>query len=534
MPVPAGKRGWQACLEPFGALAILLACGCTVGPDFVPPTAPTGDRWIEAQEPSVRTEPAVNERWWNTFKDPVLSRLVASAYKQNLSLRAAGLRVLQAQARRAVAIGDLFPQRQQLTGGYTRDQRSSNAPLSSIGPRSLNTWRAGFDTVWELDLWGKFRRAIEATDADLLASVASYDDVLVSLIGEVAATYVRVRVLDERLAVARDNVRVQQNSLEIARVRFEAGGTSELDVQQATTLLKDTEATIPRLEIERRQAIDSLCVLLGLPPNELTQELAGTARVPQVPAIVAVGIPADLLRRRPDVRRAEWAAAAQSAQIGVATADLLPSFQLAGSIGLRADSVANLFQGRAFEGSTGPSFDWPILNYGRLVNNVRLQDATFQELVISYANTVLTAQQEVEDALTGYLRGNEQVSRLAESVKAAERAVELSFVQYREGATDFTAVLNTQQSKLREGDLLASTRGEVALSVIALNKSLGGGWEIRDGEDFIPSETRDELRARTYWGTLLSPETRARDVDAAGAESKSPRERGWRWWWPEW
>ncbi len=222
-------------------------------------------------------------------------------------------------------------------------------------------------------------------------------------------------------------------------MRFEAGGTSELDVQQATTLLRDTEATIPQLGIDMRQAIDSLCVLLGLPPTELAQQLGGKGRVPQVPTTMAVGIPADLLRRRPDVRRAEWAAAAQSARIGVSTAELLPSFQLAGSIGLRAEDAAKFFEGRSFEASTGPAFDWPVLNYGRLVNNVRLQDATFQELAVSYANTVLVAQQEVEDALIGYLRGTEQVELLRQSVAAADRAVELSSVQYREGATDFTS-----------------------------------------------------------------------------------------------
>jgi NodT family efflux transporter outer membrane factor (OMF) lipoprotein len=532
MPVITGRRGWRTRVEWTGATLVLLACGCMVGPDYVRPTAPTNPNWIEAEQPGVRTSTAIAERWWDVFQDPVLSRLVDAAYKQNLSLRSAGLRVIQAQARRAIAIGDLFPQEQALRGGYSRGERSTNAAFSLIGPRAFNTWQAGFDTVWELDLWGKFRRAIEAADSDLLAAVANYDDVLVSLIAEVAATYVRIRVLDDRLAVARENVSVQQQSLEFARVRFEAGGTSELDVQQATTLLRDTEATIPQLGIDLRQAIDSLCVLLGLPPTELAQQLGGKGRVPQVPTTMAVGIPADLLRRRPDVRRAEWAAAAQSARIGVSTAELLPSFQLAGSIGLRAEDAAKFFEGRSFEASTGPAFDWPVLNYGRLVNNVRLQDATFQELAVSYANTVLIAQQEVEDALTGYLRGTEQVNLLAESVAAADRAVDLSFVQYREGATDYTSVLNTQQSKFREGDLLASTRGAVALSVIALNKALGGGWEIRDGQDFVPAETRGEMRARTYWGSLLPPETRARDVDAATADTTS--HRGWRWWWPEW
>ena len=307
MPATANRRDWRTYAErtSIGAALVFLACGCSVGPDYARPAAPTSGSWIEAQEPGVRTEPVSTERWWDAFQDPALSRLVDAAYQQNLSLRAAGLRVLQAQARRAVAIGDLFPQQQALRGGYTRNERSTNAAFSQVGPRAFDTWQAGFDTAWELDLWGKFRRAIEAADADLLAAVADYDDVLVSLVAEVAATYVQIRVLDERLAVARNNVRVQRESLEIARVRFEAGGTSELDVQQATTLLKDTEATIPQLEIELRQAVDSLCVLLGMPPSELAQLLGGEGHVPQAPATMAVGIPADLLRRRPDVRRAE-------------------------------------------------------------------------------------------------------------------------------------------------------------------------------------------------------------------------------------
>ncbi len=262
-----------------------------VGPNYAPPPAPVAPSWLEADQAGIRSEAAAAERWWTVFDDPVLDRLVDLAYRQNLALQAAGLRVLQAQARRAIAIGSLFPQRQALNASYRRLQQSLNTEVGSQLPRSFNSWLAGFDTVWELDLWGKFRRAVEASDADLLAAVADYDDVLVSLVAEVAATYVQIRVLDERLAVARDNVRVQQDSLGIARVRFEAGGTSELDVQQATALLKDTEATIPQLGIETRQAVDSLCVLLGLPPSELRERLEGAPRVPQVPSSVAAGSP---------------------------------------------------------------------------------------------------------------------------------------------------------------------------------------------------------------------------------------------------
>jgi NodT family efflux transporter outer membrane factor (OMF) lipoprotein len=523
--------------RPFGAwIAILLptAWGCMVGPDYARPPAPTAASWIEASQPKVQTEATAAERWWTVFQDPVLDRLVDLAYRQNLALRAAGLRVLQAQARRAIAIGSLFPQHQALNASFRHVEQSLNTQFGSDLPRSFNSWLAGFDTVWELDLWGKFRRAVEASDADLLAAVADYDDVLVSLVAEVAATYVQIRVLGERLAVARDNVRVQQDSLGIARVRFEAGGTSELDVQQATALLKDTEATIPQLGIETRQAADSLCVLLGLPPSELVELLEGAPRVPQVPSSIAAGIPADLLRRRPDVRRAERAAAAQSARIGVATADLLPSLQLVGRVGLSAEDAGKLFEGNSFAADTGPAIHWPVLNYGRIVNDVRLQDAQFQELLVAYAHTVLTAQQEVEDALVGYLRGSEQVGFLTESVAAAAKAVEISLVQYREGATDFTSVLNAQQVKIREEDLLVSTRGAVALSVIALNKALGGGWDLRGADDFVPEATLDEMRTRTNWGSLLSTEGRAGDVEAAEADAESHAGGRWRWWWPKW
>jgi NodT family efflux transporter outer membrane factor (OMF) lipoprotein len=505
-----------------------------VGPDYERPPAPTAPTWIESQQSGVREKAEVTERWWEAFDDPVLTHLVDLAYKQNLTLRAIGLRVLEAQARRAIAIGDLFPQQQEMIGEFTRARRSRNSLIGSGGPRTVSTWQAGFDAVWELDFWGKFRRAIESSDADLLAAVAGYDDVLVSLVAEVAATYVRIRVLDERLAVARDNVRVEHDNLKIARARFDAGGTSELDVHQATALLKDTEATIPQLDIQLRQAIDSLCVLLGVAPSELSGELGKPGPVPKVPPTVAVGIPADLLRRRPDVRRAEQAAAAQSARIGVSLAELLPSFQLTGSIDFSATKAADLFEGRSFEAAGGPTFRWPVLNYGRLINDVRLQDATFQELAIAYADTVLGAQREVEDALVGYLRGKEQVDRLTESVAAAQRAVEISSIQYREGATDFTSVLNTQQAKLREEDLLASTRGSVALSTIALNKALGGGWEIRRGNDFVPDDTREQMRARTYWGGLLPAEKRQQDIEAAERASGTSS----RWlpsgWWPEW
>jgi NodT family efflux transporter outer membrane factor (OMF) lipoprotein len=514
----------------------LGAAGCMVGPDYRVPPAPVADQWLASDAPRVESSGQAPESWWRVFDDPALDALVDAAYQQNLSLRAAGLRVITAQARRGIAIGELFPQTQAVSASYTRTKLSKNQPLVP-GGADFNSFQAGFDAAWEIDLWGRFRRGIEASDAELLAAVADYDDVLVSLVGEVGVTYVRVRVIEELLALAHENARLQRNSLDIATIRYEAGGTSDLDVQQATTLLEDTEADIPALEIQLRQALDSLSVLLGMPPSNLNDMLRLSAGIPVPPPSVAIGIPAELLRRRPDVRRAERQVAAQSARIGVAKADLLPRFQLVGSVGLDAEKAADLFTGRSFEAVAGPQFDWPVLNYGRLINAVRVQDATFQELAVHYADTVLRAQQDVEDAVIGYVRGVDEVAHLARSVEAANRATELSLVQYTGGAADYTRVLTAQQAKITADRRLADRRGAVTASVIALYKALGGGWELREGNDFVPEATRQEMAARTWWDNMLSEKTEATAVNAAATDTATDREPGflrWREWWPQW
>jgi len=516
-------------------LAALGASGCLVGPDFKRPEAPVSSAWLGAATPAVLTDELRVERWWDVFGDPALSVLVEQAFRENLTLRSAGLRVIQAQARRGIAIGLLFPQQQALGGGITYEVRSENTAAGALAGRNVADWRAGLDAAWELDLWGRFRRNIEASDAELLGAVATYDDVLVSLVAEVATTYLDLRRAEEQLAVARDNVTVQEESLRIARVRFEAGGTSDLDVAQAEALLRDTEAAIPEVETRRREALDSLSVLLGMPPQDLTALVgAEPGRVPEAPLAVAVGVPVELLRRRPDVRAAELAAAAQSARIGVAAADLLPAFQLNGSIGLDAERAAHFFEGKSFAALGGPSFSWPILNYGRIVNDVRLQDALFEETLTRYADTVLVAQREVEDALAGYLHGLERVQLLAAGASAANRAVDISLIQYRAGATDYTAVLNSQQSKLRLDSQLVASRADVATSVVALYRALGGGWELREGLDFVPQETRAAMAKRTRWGGLISPEARSRDVDEAAADAAPRPWWHWRTWWPRW
>src|SRR5581483_5550086 len=313
----------------WGALAaltiVLTSTGCTmVGPDYVRPPAPTAAHWIETNETAIKREPADVSAWWTVFNDGVLNTLVETAYRQNPSLRAAGVRVLEAQAQRGIVIGELFPQQQEAFGEFSRNDLSTHK--ANRNTPNLKTpfddWQIGFEASWELDVWGRFRRAIESADATLLASVATYDDVLVSLVAEVATNYLQLRILQERLAVAHANVVIQERSYYIANAKFQGGTATELDAAQAASLLRDTEAQIPALETGIRQTQNTLCTLLGIPPQDLQHILGGQRAIPPPPTELSVGIPSDLLRRRPDIRRAERTLAAQSAQIGVATADL--------------------------------------------------------------------------------------------------------------------------------------------------------------------------------------------------------------------
>ncbi len=504
-------------------VAVVILGGCTtLGPDFVTPEAPVEDGWIAEQEPKVKRETADYGTWWTAFNDPVLDSLIEAARDQNLTLRIAGVRILEARARLGIAVGNQYPQVQDATADYQRFKQSDNFDVTGLGapePNDINIYDAGLNVAWELDFWGRFRRGIDLADAALGASIADYDDVLVSLTADVAATYVLIRELQERLVLARENVRLQQRTLEIADVRFRAGAVNELDVQQARALLGDTQASIPDLETRLRQAQDALSVLLGLPPQDLTAELGGVLPIPMPPPEVAVGIPADLVRRRPDIRRAELDAAAQSARIGIAQADLYPTFTLIGTVGLTASNFGDFFEGDSISGLAGPSFQWPILNYGRLTNNVRVQDARFEQSVVNYRNTVLIALREVEDSLVAFVRSQDQVEFLGDSVAASQRAAELSLLQYRNGLVDYTRVLDTQQFLVTQQDRLAASQGGVARNLIAIYRALGGGWETRGANEFVPDETQAAMAARTDWGGLL-PST---DLDKAPASGEQVR-----------
>ncbi len=505
----------------YGAIILVasLLSGCTkVGPDYQSPPVELNQNWLEIKDPRLQTGYQDYRAWWRAFKDPTLDRLIETAYRENLNLQVAGVRVLAARAQLGIATGELYPQTQQATASYQKERISAGTAFlgasttsSSFGGLSLAESQIGLTASWEIDFWGKFRRAVESADADLMASIANYDSNLVSLTASVANFYIAIRTVERRLNIAHRNVETQRESLDIAEARFAGGTTSERDVDQAKTILTSTEATIPPLKIQLHQTTDALCVLLGKPPNTLTEQLQGkVGEIPAPPARVVVGIPVDLMRRRPDIRAAEYSAMAQCSQIGVAKAELYPALSLLGTFGLLASDVgksylAGMFNWRDRNGSMGPSVTWNIFNYGQITNNVRFQDAQFQALLVTYQNTVLSAQQDVEDNLTGFLRTQEQAASLQESVVAAQSSLNLALIQYREGITDFTTVLTAQQSLLSAEDSLASAMGNISMFLVGVYRSLGGGWQIREGQDFVPVETRKEMEKRTNWGKLLTP-----------------------------
>jgi NodT family efflux transporter outer membrane factor (OMF) lipoprotein len=498
---------------------LLLQCGgCLVGPDFSEPPAPVASKWLESNDPSVISAPLVSTGqradwdWWTVYHDPVLDRLIRVAYEQNLSLVSAGTRVLEARAQLGVAIGEFYPQLQEGKGSMIYSRSSHADPTATPVSLLRNFWRdaLGLTVNWELDFWGKFRRGIESADAVYLASIAGYDQALVTLLGDVAATYIGIRTLETQIKIAQENVVKQKKALALAEAKFHGGTATKLDVYQAENVLAATEATIPQLTIQLKQGLNALRVLLGMAPEPLDDLLGRSTRIPVPPRDVVVGIPADLVRRRPDIRAAELAAAAQSAQVGIAEADLYPALSLLGTFGTVASNIngnklKQVVQGKGITFGFGPSFQWNILNYGQITNTVRVQDAKLQGLLVDYQNAVLKAQQEVEDGLASFLQGREQVEFLRKSVAAADAALGLAILQWNLGTRDFTTVLTAEQNLYTAQNNLAMAEGGVSTGLASVYRALGGGWQIRAENEFVPAATAEEMRQRTNWGELLSP-----------------------------
>lgn len=475
----------------FMASLAVSAAGCTtgvrgyinngfkVGVNFGRPPTAAADHWIDANDARVRSDYGDDSHWWNVFNDPVLNNLVTTAYEQNLSLKQAGLRVLEARYQLGFAKGTLFPQQQDFSGGYSRRSVSLQNPNAFATPtRYFSIYSLGFNLAWELDFWGRFRRAIEAADDNLDASIEAYDAILVTLISDIASNYVAYRTHEQELVYIRTNVGIQQETYDIALARFNGGQATELDVDQAQSNLSQTRSEIANREINLRTASNQLCILLGIPTEDLTPIL-GLGPIPTAPKEVALGVPADLVRRRPDVRQAERIAAAQCAQIGIAEADFYPAISILGSVGYSSRNFQDMFSQLAFTGSIGPQFQWKILNYNRIKNNVGFQNAKFEEFVTGYQNAVLQAHVEVENGLVKFLWQQRRAADLAESVDAAEKAVKVAVTLYKAGATDFNRVALLQQNLVTQQILLALSQGEIAQGLIEVYKALGGGWQLR-------------------------------------------------------
>jgi NodT family efflux transporter outer membrane factor (OMF) lipoprotein len=481
----------------IASVAVMICAGftgCKVGPNYHAPSSLLNDTWVMEEHPRLHGEPANLAHWWQHFNDPMLQFLITQTAHQNLTLREAGSRIIEARARRDAVIGNLFPQFQAANGNFSRNGISPNVANFFAFPGvfdpnlSFSNWNVGVGAVWELDFWGRYRRAIESADAKLDATCAAYDEVRVLLLAEVGQAYVELRTLERRLDLAQQNLQSQEKTLAIAHQRQKVGVGTSLDIAQAETNVGQTSATLPLLEVLRRQTNNRLCLLLGRNPVDLRDEIGSTALIPHPPHNLAFGIPADLLRRRPDVRRAERELASQSAKIGIAKAEFYPHITLTGNIGLSSETFGNLFQSSSGVGLIAPGFSWNLLNYGRIRNTVKAEQAAFEAHMHAYQNAVLKAMQEAEDAQVAFVHGFDRADALHRAADGALLAVQSSEELFRAGTIDFGRVYILQADLLVQQDQLAAAEGEIANNLIRLFKALGGGWhhETCAGNQLLP------------------------------------------------
>jgi multidrug efflux system outer membrane protein len=493
---------YQRLFVVVAAAAALVSSSCTVGPDYVRPETDTPDAWHAAAVEGLEDGEASLQTWWKVFDDELLDNLVMRSAAGNLTLREALWKVEEARALRGVSASARKPQ----VGASVdadRTQPSDNGVLGDFAPEdgfdAGSLYAAGVGASWELDVFGRIRRQVEAADATTQATVEAYRDVLVSLYAETALAYINVRTAQLRLRIAHANVEAQENTLQLTRDRFDAGLVSALDVAQAESNLANTYSLIPVIERDLNEALNRLAVLLGENPGSLNAELDGDVAIPHEPEGVAVGLPTELLRQRPDVRRSERLLAAQTARIGVATADLYPTFSLAGFLGLEAVGLGDLASSDSVTWNVGLPVRWNIFSGGRIRSQIRAEEARTNQLLASYEQTVLNALEESENAMVAYAKEVQRRERLAQAVDATQRSLQLVLTQYTAGITDFQNVLDTQRTLLVREDELAVAEGLVVGNLVRLYRALGGGWD--------PDTARPPV---------ASPAADPRDVAAAG------------------
>jgi multidrug efflux system outer membrane protein len=483
--------------------AVALLGGCTtLGPDFQAPQVPwlqgwSGGAWRTLADEAPHSAQPRDDEWWRQFDDAVLDQLVAEAQRLNPGVRTAGLRILEARAQLGIAGSALYPQLQQVNAEALRvGNRGSDG-------RGTAFWSAGlaFDLAWELDFWGKFKRGIESADAAYFSSIAQYDDVQVLVAAQAASLYATIRSTELRLRIANENAAIQLRSLEITERLFRSGNDAELDVQQARSQYLGTLATIPEIEGSLRQTRNALCVLLARPPDALPELQSGRAKIPEARLEAIVDLPAEMLRRRPDVRAAEMQLAAQSAQIGISEAALYPSIALAGSVGLSATTFGS--PGATLAWGLGPALVWNVFDHGRLTNQVLVQDARFQQLYEQYQDVVLRAARELDDAASSFAYTRAQVGILRDAVQAARRSLDIATVQYREGLVDFQRVLDSQRALFSAQERLVASQGGVVQYLIAVYKAMGGGWQAGRSRPLLDDATQTTMGERSDWKALL-------------------------------
>jgi multidrug efflux system outer membrane protein len=481
---------------PLLALMVMLLAlsqGCRVGPEYTPPAAPLPDQWHVDATQGLDDGTTHLHSWWQTLEDPILDSIVDRAIAGNLDLRLAVQRIAEARALYGVASGARYPS---VDGVGFWERNGSKGTILDAGPPAAqrsdwgarNFYGTGFDATWEIDVFGRVSRSVESSQASFEATVEDYRDVLVTLLADVAFNYVELRALQKRLEVTDQNVGTQKGTLRLTTDRYEAELVGQLDVRQAEQNLASTESTIPQLRIAMIGALNRLAVLLGVVPGALADELGGDAPIPQGEDPVNAGVPADMLRQRPDVRAAERQLAAQTALIGVATADLYPRFTLSGVFAFEGAS-AQIFQPNGITWGFGPQFRWNIFDGGRIRSTIKVEDARTDQALSTYEQTVLLALEDVENSMVSYQQEKIRRDALHRSVVAARKAVDLVDTLYRTGLVDFQNVLDTQRTQFVEEDRLVQSEGFVTQNLIGIYRALGGGWEPP------PSSTTETLAA---------------------------------------
>lgn len=457
---------------------LIFFAGCAVGPNYHSPQTNVPTQWASILTGGETTEQTNLVEWWKNFGDTDLNSFIERAAQSNFTLQSAEARVREARAQQGVVSGRFWPSLSG-DGSYSRNRWGKNSfpPLPPTTPLNFNSFNAGFDAAWELDIFGGTRRNIEAANAKVGAAVYGQRDVLISLLAEVARNYIEARGFQQRLAITLQNIQVQQKILDLTKNRYQNGLSSDLDVQQAEALLNDTQAQVPSLESGYQQSVYALGVLLAQPPGALLDQMSAEKPIPITPPTVPVGLPSDLLQRRPDIQRAERELAAATAKIGIATADLFPKFSLIGMGGFESLSASNWFDYVSRYGSVGPSVQWEIFSAGSIRANIKVQNAREEQALDSYQQTVLTALQDTESALTSYAKEKVRRESLSQSVEANKKALDLSTQLYKNGLADFLRVLDSERSLYLAQDALIQSDQTISLNLVQLYKALGGGWQ---------------------------------------------------------